>query len=204
VSPLGNLPVSRLLSDQSRRRAMVAVTPVVLAGVVAVSTLGAPASRSRPGTPSAHVAHASDRNVLVGVPPPAAPPATSRRQASTPAAGRRVAPLDAGQRADVIAVARRFLHALLRYEVGQADRPTVTALRRTAARSLVRGLLSQPPRLTPGMSPRPGHVASLELSDDRTASPVLVAATVQRGDRLSPLTLTLSRRSGGWRVSSVG
>ena len=102
------------------------------------------------------------------------------------------------------AMARRFIRAFLRYEVGDAPPAVVRALRASASRALAHDLLVQPARLPAGQdAPPPGRLVRMEPGDP-AGSGQRVVAVLDYGGRRGALTLTLTRSGRRWTGTRVG
>ena len=98
-------------------------------------------------------------------------------------------------------VARRFVRAFLRYEVGDAPPAVVRALRASASRTLAHDLLVQPARPAAGQdAPPPGRLVRI----DPGGSERRVVAVLDYAGRRGALTLTLTRSGRRWAVARVG
>jgi hypothetical protein len=92
-------------------------------------------------------------------------------------------------------VARRFLDALLAYEIATTTPALARTLRATAAPALAADLLTSPPRPPAGAPPIAARLRALQaLGTDGAASEF--HALLRRGRTRSLLTVTVERRHG--------
>jgi hypothetical protein len=102
------------------------------------------------------------------------------------------------------AVARRFVGALLRYELGAPPRTSGRELRATATRALARFVLARQPRLSAVMRPpAAGRLTALEPLPVRVPGRAEFAATIKRGARTTGMVVGLERHGGRWWVRAV-
>lgn len=107
-------------------------------------------------------------------------------------------------------VARRFLDAFTRYEVGRLDSKTRAELRATATAAFFPELVSAPPRVPTGAKPpRARPAARFEVvpiaaapSGDELLEVELVTSLVRASER-TPIGIRLRRVQGRWRVSGL-
>lgn len=106
-------------------------------------------------------------------------------------------------------VARRFVDAFSRYEIGRFGRPTRLALRRTTTQRFYAELSAQPPRLPANaeierarLAARLHVVPASPRHTGRTEADV-VGMLVRSGER-TPIAMHLRRATEGWRVSGLG
>jgi hypothetical protein len=108
----------------------------------------------------------------------------------------------------VLAAARRFAAAQLRWEAGDHTAATRATIRRLAVARVAREVLDGPPaRSTPaGFAPAAAEtVRSVDLSDAQSAGGgVAVVASVGDGSAVRAQRLVLQRRGGSWRTTSLG
>jgi hypothetical protein len=112
-----------------------------------------------------------------------------------------------GERLRIRSVARGFLGAFFRYELGDLSAPVRRRLRQRATAGFAQTLLTAPPRPTAaGASPAPARLASLEITFLGTASPpsALVQGTAIRGGRAEPLSFRFERGTRGWLAAGIG
>ena len=107
----------------------------------------------------------------------------------------------------VLAVARRFVRAYLRYEEAEVGSGTALGVRATCTRSFARALLAHPATLPPGVRASSvrqvlAGVTSLWHLGGR-ASVLATVRAAGRGGAAGALMLTLVPRSGGWRVAGM-
>ena len=106
-------------------------------------------------------------------------------------------------------VARRFLAAFSRYELGRHDRRVASTLEATATPRLARQLLQHRPRtLRAPAASRPARLGFLEfvpgvVSVGRVVSAELVGQ-VDRGAESDPIAIELRLTQNRWRVTGLG
>jgi hypothetical protein len=183
----------RTLDDAARRRAFRIAAPILVVGVVGLMLLPG----DGPDTAS-HRARSGDQRRVIAQPTALATPSRSATPAPQP-----MLELDDRDRSAIVARSRLFLTALLRYERGTITPDVRQALRRTATPRLATELLERPPRHPPGLDDQTGRIAGLEPTDDPDSPVVAVSATIERGRRLTPLTVVLERGRGSWLVSDT-
>ena len=101
-------------------------------------------------------------------------------------------------------VARRFLAALLAFELSGGTPEVRAALRASATPALARFLIARPPRRPAGAAPpRRGRLVGLEPLTAASSGRLELAATIARPGRRTGLIVTLRRGGDGWRVSAL-
>lgn len=196
------------MSDRDRHAAFALAVVVVLAATVLFKLLGRDGAPAQPEPPSQR------RAVVVGgaaTPSTTATPSKTATAAAPSAAPGRVT--TAQQRAvardpgPVLATARRFLDAQLRWEGGDRSPSTRAAIHTLALPRVARLVLAAAaPRATLGGF-RPAHgdaVRAVDLSDAQPRRGVAVVATVARGAAIRTQTLRLDGHGSRWRLTSLG
>lgn len=99
--------------------------------------------------------------------------------------------------------ARRFVTAYLRWEQGQADPPTRSALRATASLALWQTLHANrgEPTASPDVTPAQLRELVAGATGDRRAATIV--ANLRRHHRISGLAIVLRHSHAGWRVTSL-
>lgn len=183
---------TRSLDARGRRRAFaLAAAAIALSGALLMRFGGEPARDDGGGGRAPTVLGAARTS-------PAAPATTQRTTTSVAPAP----PLGPAEQRAVVATARRFLGAYLRWEVGDATAGVRAALRASATRAFGRELRSAALR-SAGAPRRPGRIDGVELGDDLRAETLKVGATIDRDGTITPLTMRLAREEGGWRISGL-
>jgi hypothetical protein len=107
------------------------------------------------------------------------------------------------------AVARAFFRAFARYEFGALSAAVRVELRETTTAAFARELLGEPPRMPPGPPlAEPARLSNLQLVPEvaggrRLAGAWLLGYTI-RGARREPITISMRREEGRWRVAALG
>lgn len=106
----------------------------------------------------------------------------------------------------IIATARRFTAAFVKYEVGQLPAGVRRTIQSTATLSFASSLLAAPPSIPNGVRPPPpARVRSVALANGPEAGQAAVAVELRAGaGELSALTELLSRSGREWRISGLG
>ncbi len=99
-------------------------------------------------------------------------------------------------------VARRFLAAFLRYEVGHETSATRRDIRATTAPALARSLLAAPPR-TPPKKPVPARLIAVELNGSDGSLTELNAVLARPGGAPTVVVVTVTHAPGGPVVSGL-
>lgn len=110
---------------------------------------------------------------------------------------------------DANSVARRFLGAFFRYELGETTLRIERALRATTTGALTRELEAAAPRVPPGaQAPPRARLARLEFVPGETRSEQLVSAdfvaAVARGAERTLVAISLRRVGDSWLVDALG
>ena len=105
-------------------------------------------------------------------------------------------------------VARRFLMAFARYELGVSEAGLARSLRASATGVFAAELLGAPPRVGSAPAPAPLRLGRVELvpgavADGRIETVELVGR-VLRGRGSQPIAIELRRRARGWAVAGLG
>ncbi len=132
----------------------------------------------------------------------------SPREAAPPE--RRIEQRDREVLAGAGPVARRFLRAFARYEVGDVGAKTRAGLRATTTAAFFSELVSQPPRIPEGVEPVGAHPGAgfdvvpitADASGRRLLEVELVTSLVRAGER-TPIDVRLRRGEGYWRVAGL-
>ena len=108
--------------------------------------------------------------------------------------------------APVMATARRFTAAFVKYEVGQLPVAVRRAIQSTATLSFASTLLSAPPSIPNGVRPpSPPEVQLIALANGPEAGQATVAVELRAGGgEISTLTELLSQTGQEWRISALG
>jgi len=118
--------------------------------------------------------------------------------------GRGAAPALLSARRAVIASARRFLAAFLRYEVGMVDGRVARALRATATEDFAVSLLRSPPRPRAGAMPAQARLLGLGVELAPGAAPrALILGTLRRDGRVESFAFEFERRGERWLAAGV-
>lgn len=113
----------------------------------------------------------------------------------------------AGERRAAAAVARRFLRAFSRHEIGRGSLTVERELRASTTAAFARELLAAEPRLSLGAPPPLARPRRLQLVPGKHLRGELVAlefvATIDRAGERTALAISM-RRDGGWLVDALG
>jgi hypothetical protein len=104
------------------------------------------------------------------------------------------------------AVARRFLSAFLRYEVGDLDPQVRATLRDAATPGFAARLLAAPPRPpAPGSFPPPARLRRIEVAFVALAPPrAILSGEALRSDAPAQFSFLFELRGGRWLASGAG
>jgi hypothetical protein len=182
--------------------ALVAVT-VALAAVVFLGLDRR--SDPRPGPPARESGTGAIAATVLGGPASVQREALASLAQGTPREDRPAAGLHASRpSSEARSVARRFVAALLRNELGDAPRPAGRDLRATSTPALARFVLARRPRVPAAMRPPArGELVALEPLPTGAHGRAELAATIERGGQIAGLVLELRRRGGRWWVSAL-
>jgi hypothetical protein len=105
-------------------------------------------------------------------------------------------------------VARRFIAAFARYELGASEAGVARALRASATRAFAGELLDAPPRVGSAPAPASLRLEGVELVPGAVArgrvETVVLVGRLLRGRRSQPIAIELRRRARGWAVAGLG
>jgi hypothetical protein len=106
----------------------------------------------------------------------------------------------------ILATARRFTLAFLRYEVDSIPAGVRRTMDATATHRFATSLLSEPPRLPPGMPSLPReHLRSLTLAGEPKDGQATVRVQLRGSDgQVSSFDEQLARAGREWRVRNLG
>lgn len=132
----------------------------------------------------------------------------SSREAAPPE--RRIMQRDRDVLADAAPVARQFLRAFARYEVGDLGAATRAELRLTTTAALFSELVSQPARLPPDGHPARAHPVGdfdvVPIAADTSGRELVEAELVtslERAGARTPIGVRLRWAEGRWRVAGL-
>jgi hypothetical protein len=104
----------------------------------------------------------------------------------------------------LLAVARRFADAYVRYQTGELTPEVRRELDATCTAAFARFLVSQPVRVPPGQHLAPEHVTSVIFAAGRKANASWVATRAPAGQpRSGAVQITLTLRRGRWLVTGA-
>lgn len=198
------------MSDRQRHRAFAFSALFIVAVCVVVWLVERPPSkdgaapapttgRGRPlvlgaeaGEPSAGGKPRQATHEAAATPPPSSP--SRRAEEAVPGEG------------PIVATARRFTVAFVRYEVGQLPVEVRRTIQSTATPSFASSLLAAPPSIPNGVRPPPPpRVRLVALANGPEAGQAEVAVELAVGGaENSTLTELLSRLGHEWRISGLG
>jgi len=188
------------MSDRRRHRAFAFSALFVVAVCVLVWVF----ERPRSGAAEASGTTRSRSPLVLGA---EAPPASGSATTAPTTTGRPHP--DEGTlsgKAAIMATARRFTAAFIRYEVGQLPVVVRRAIQSTATPSFAATLLSAPPSIPNGVRlPAPPRVELVALASRPEAGQATVAVELRAGaGEISTLTELLSQMGQEWRISALG
>jgi hypothetical protein len=183
--------MSRPLDDRLRRRLFWLAAAGIALAVLALSLLHQARTPAKPRGADAPPAR------VVTTPRPQPAPRPEPKGLSRAADRWRVAAV----RDATAPVARRFAVAFVAYGDGDDSAAIRHELRATSTHRFAARLLASTPRLHG--RPRPGRVASVRVSEDRSPAGLPVLVTVHRGGRTTQFPLLLRRTDAQWLVADL-
>jgi hypothetical protein len=197
------------MSDRQRHRAFAVSALFVVVVCVLVWLVERPPSGG--GAESARSTRTRRPLVLgaeAGEPSAREAPRGSTREApasTTPSPARRAEEGVPGE-VPIVATARRFTAAFVKYEVGQLPVAVRRAIQSTATPSFAASLLSAPPSIPNGVRPpSPPEVRLVALANGPEAGQAAVVVELRGGGgEESTLTELLTKSGEEWRISGLG
>jgi hypothetical protein len=191
------------------RRRAIALACTALATAAVVGARDGTQRQSPPSDRALHAATATERSA----PRAGIQAQIDRLATSGPATPEQAVELDglppAGflrrERPEVLAVASRFLHGYLAFEVRQGGQAAVRRVAETSTPDLAADLLSGGAQLPAAMDRLPprARVYAIDVEFDKPPVAAQVRAEVTRGSDLSDIAVIVERRAARWVVTQI-